>query len=89
MVKTKRRIASTKDSDLTYLLKLILYLIIGAQWLWLDHASSRLPIPVGLFLGLIFTSHEHFKIDRKIEYAVLAVAMLVGFWAQAGLNLSI
>jgi hypothetical protein len=35
-------------------------------------------LPIGLILGIIFSAHDHFRIDRKIEYAVLLVAALLG-----------
>jgi hypothetical protein len=47
-----------------------------------------IPLPVGFALGLVFSSHEHFQIDRKIEYAALVVAMLVGYFAPYGLYIS-
>lgn len=79
-----------KKSDSGYLLKIILYLILGSLWLKVsDGASWQIPIPIGLIIGLVFASHDHFKIDRKIEYAVLLVAALIGFWAPIGLYLSV
>ncbi len=92
MAKTKKR-ASNKSSaelDSVYLLKLVLYLIIGSQWLRFVYASgSQIPVPIGLLVGIFFASHDHFQIDRKIEYAVLLVAMLIGFWSQVGIFISI
>lgn len=87
MPKTKPQ---TAENDGLYLLKLVLYLIIGAQWLFLSWPAGRhLPLPVGVLIGGIFASHEHFRIDRKIEYAVLLVAMLVGYFAQVGVYISV
>lgn len=85
MAKTKTK-TMTKTSDSAYVLKLILYLIIGSQWVFIvdPGMTKQLPVPVGFVIGLLFASHEHFKIDRKIEYAVLMVAMLVGFWSNSG-----
>jgi len=85
------RIKSTngpkQEFDSTYLLKLIMYLILGALWVRINNAegTTQIPIPVGLGIGLIFARHEHFSIDRKIEYAVLLVAVFVGLWIQSGL----
>lgn len=87
----KRKTASKTTSKPTnldgiYLLKMVLYLVLGTQWLWLNSADgSRVPIPVGLLVGLMFAMHEHFRIDRKIEYAVLLIAMLVGYVATIGI----
>lgn len=84
MAKTK-----AKQSDSAYFLKLVLYLMLGTLWLKITHNETlQIPIPVGLIAGLVFTSHEHFQIDRKIEYAVLLVAMLVGFWIPFGIYIN-
>jgi hypothetical protein len=50
--------------------------------------TVSLPLPIGLVAGLFFTTHEHFQIDRKIEYAVLLIAMFVGYLAPFGLYVS-
>lgn len=81
----------SKQSDGPYFLKLVLYVIVGSQWLWIvsGDKSSQLPLPLGFIIGLIFASHDHFQIDRKIEYAVLLVAALVSFWAQLGVYINL
>lgn len=77
------------EMDRVYLLKLILYLIVGAQWLKIQTKGNvQIPIPVGALIGLIFAAHEHFQIDRKVEYAILVVAMFIGFWVPLGLVLT-
>jgi hypothetical protein len=78
------------QTDGAFLLKLVLYVILGSLWLKLHHNGSdfNIPLPVGLLVGLIFTSHEHFRIDRKIEYAVLVIAALLGLFAPYGLFVS-
>ncbi len=92
-VSSKRRLKRIKSQptelDSTFVFKIALYLILGSQWLFITSGdgSVQLPIPLGLLLGLLFARHEHFQIDRKIEYAVLLVAALVGFWAHIGLLL--
>jgi hypothetical protein len=79
----------TQDFDGVYLLKMLLYLLMGSLWIKFNHGGTvNIPIPIGLFVGLLFTGHEHFRIDRKIEYAVLLVAMLIGYFAPYGLYLS-
>lgn len=84
--KTKSRAKSQPaELDSVYVLKLVLYVIIGSQWLhFVSVSGNDLPIPLGLLIGLGFAAHDHFKIDRKVEYAVLIVATLVGYWAQVG-----
>jgi hypothetical protein len=86
----KRARPQKQELDSTYLLKLIMYLILGALWVRVANVAgtTQIPIPVGLVLGIIFASHEHFSIDRKIEYAVLLVAMFVGLWIQSGLYIT-
>ena len=89
MVKRKQK-SSAQELDSVYLLKLILYMILGSIWVKVTKNDvNQLPIPVGFVIGIIFTVHEHFKIDRKIEYAVLLVAMLIGFWAPFGLYIAV
>lgn len=74
------------ENDSGYLLKLVLYVILGSLWLKVSDGSTfQIPIPVGLIFGLILASHDHFKIDRKIEYAVLIISALIGFWAPIGI----
>jgi hypothetical protein len=83
---TKTKVTQRQTSDGAYLLKMVMYLIVGCQWLWFHPSGGQqIPLPVGLFIGLLFAMHEHFQIDRKIEYAVLLVATLAGFVAQIGL----
>ncbi|HYH75580.1 MAG TPA: hypothetical protein VD735_06525 [Candidatus Saccharimonadales bacterium] len=88
--KIKRQSAAPADTfDGVYLLKLVLYLLLGSLWVKIsDGGSINLPIPIGLMIGLFFTTHEHFRIDRKIEYAILVVAMLFGYFAPYGLYIN-
>jgi hypothetical protein len=92
MAKTKKtkKLQQSTELDSVFLLKTLLYMILGAQWLWFNTANgSRVPIPVGLLIGIVFAMHDHFQIDRKIEYAVLLVAMLVGFMANIGIAIAV
>lgn len=92
MVMVKRRNgsrgkAAKNELDGVYILKLVMYLIVGSQWVFFvdTELTKQIPLPVGLVIGGLFALHEHFQIDRKIEIAVLLVACLVGFWSQTGL----
>lgn len=89
MAKTKKK--TGVDSDGVFLLKLVLYVVLGSLWLKLqaDGSGVKIPLPVGLIVGLLFTSHEHFRIDRRVEYAVLVVAALLGLIAPYGLFISL
>jgi hypothetical protein len=89
---TSRKTTTPSEVDGVYILKLVLYVVLGSLWLKLGSNSNldtTFPLPLGLAVGLIFASHEHFRIDRKIEYAVLIVAALVGLMAPYGLFMAI
>lgn len=77
------------EKDSTFFLKLVIFLVLGAQWVYIMGSSWQLPLPVGLIIGLVFATHEHFQIDRKIEYAVLLASTLIGFWLPLGLEIQI
>lgn len=83
--------AKHKETDNGYFLKLVLYLIIGSQWVFITDAelTRQIPLPVGLLIGLVFAAHDHFQLDRKIEYALLLIATFIGFWSGIGINLSV
>ena len=82
---TKQRKKTTKpETDSAYFLKLLLYFILGLIWIKIN---GRPLVPIGLIIGLLFSTHEHFRIDRKIEYAVLLVATLLGL-SGAGIFLA-
>ena len=86
MAKSKSLKKTKNQNDAVYLLKLVMYLILGSLWIKANHNNTLvLPVPVGLLIGLIFSMHDHFRIDRKIEYAVLLISTLIGFWIPFGI----
>ncbi|MBL8122207.1 hypothetical protein JNM87_05680 [Candidatus Saccharibacteria bacterium] len=89
--KNKSTNAGSSQTDGGFILKVTLYVILGSLWLKVTKSGSnlQLPLPLGMALGILFTTHEHFKIDRKIEYAVLVVAALFGFVAPYGLFINL
>jgi hypothetical protein len=95
MVKTKslvksrssRAIAVNSEPDAIYILKLVLYLILGSQWLRITKGSLTVPLPIGLLLGLFFARSDRRAFDRKIAYAILLLSMFIGFWLPIGLEL--
>lgn len=89
--KQKKRSKKASQADGAYLLKLALYVILGSLWLKVTNTGGSLtiPVPIGLLIGIAFTRHEHFQIDRKIEYAVLVIAALFGYLAPYGLYISL
>jgi len=80
---TKKKKAAA-ESDSAYFLKIVLYIILGSMWLKfttpiLIGEFQLYGLPIGLVLGLIFASHDHFQVDRKIEYAILVITAIVSF----------
>ena len=88
MAKEPKEVTQNNESDSAFVLKLVMYLIIGSFWINIyTSALHRIPLPVGALVALLFVSHDHFKIDRKIEYAIILVAMFVGYWVPVGMTL--
>lgn len=88
MARTKKSATTEKDS--TYFLKIILYIVLAS--FWLKFASpiqfGNLAIhalPLGLVIGLLFASHDHFQVDRKIEFATLIVITVITYFVPAGI----
>ena len=75
MSKATKKGASIRETDDAYFLKLLIYFVLGV--IWIKH-NGYVVFPVGLILGLIIAQKDHFAIDRKIEYAVLLVACVIG-----------
>ncbi len=88
MAKAKKTRRSA-EPDGVYILKLLLYILLGSFWLKLSNDGSvAFGVPLGFIAGLIFASHERFRLDRKIEYAALLIAMLLGYLAPYGLYIN-
>lgn len=90
MAQKKNNKKQTKG-DAQYFLKILLYFIIGAVWV---RTSKDLVLgvngfPIGLLIGVIFASHDHFQIDRKIEYVTLLIAMVLSYIAPVGIVLAL
>ena len=87
MEKKQKRIRETDDA---YFLKLVLFMILGSMWLKVsDGQSWQIPLPLGLVFGILLARHDHFRIDRKVEYAVLLIAAFIGFWAPIGIYINL
>lgn len=82
---TPKKAVATDELDSVYLLKLVIYLIVGSFWVRLERGGNAIPIPLGFMIGILFTAHEKLRIDRKIEYALLLVAAFIAFWLPLGL----
>ena len=79
------------ESDSTYLLKLVVFVLLGTFWLkfatpvtWQGIPFSG--IPVGLLVGLLLVRRfEPLQIDRKIWYAILIVVTIICYFVPAGI----
>ncbi len=89
MAKAKQKSSKT-DVEGLYFLKLVLFLILGSFWIRIGNGSTwQIPVPIGLLVGLLLARNDRFKIDRKIEYAVLLIAMFIGFWTPMGMLIKV
>jgi ABC-type dipeptide/oligopeptide/nickel transport system permease component len=87
---TKKPTKKPSDANSGYLLKIVLYLMLGSIWIKVSNNNSwQIPVPIGLIIGLVYASHEHFKIDQKIEYAILLVSAFIAFWLPLGLYINL
>ncbi len=88
MTKTKKR--QVTELDRVYLLKIVIYLILGSFWIKISSQTTnwQVPIPVGFIAGIVLASRDKFQIDRKLEYAILLMAMFIGFWLPIGIKIS-
>ena len=82
--------SSPQENDSAYFLKLVLYVLLGSFWLRFANPIeigyvTLNGFPMGLLLGLLFASHDHFQIDRKIEYAILVLVTIITFFLPAGI----
>lgn len=81
---SRRKQKEPVERDSVYFLKLAIYAVLGLTWI---HFSEPLHlgnftlfgVPAGFVIGLIIASHDHFQVDRKIEYAILLLATVIGF----------
>lgn len=83
-IKTKK---SSKNNEAIYILKLVLYLILGSQWLRITKGSVTVPLPLGVILGLLLARTDRLSFDRKMAYAILLLSMFVGYWLPIGLEI--
>ena len=78
------------ELDSTYFLKIVVYILLGTFWLRLAdpvHVGGLTitAIPVGLLVALLFISHDHFVIDRKIEYPIVIMVTIVSYFLSSGI----
>lgn len=89
---TKKKQSEPAERDSVYFLKLVIYVILGTFWIKFSdpvHLGLLLlnGVPLGLLIGMIVASHDHFQVDRKLEYAVLLLMTIVSYFLPAGILL--
>jgi hypothetical protein len=93
MPKRKTKKSQPSETDATFLLKIFLYFLLGSLWVRFDVSGTSglqtIGVPVGLIMGLYFAHHEHFQIDRKLEYVILLISALLSYIAPIGFVLII
>lgn len=78
MARTTKK-APAREADNAYFLKILIYFILGTIWIKFYINDNGVPLlPIGLILGIFIAQHDHFAIDRKIEYAILLVSAVLG-----------
>ena len=82
----KKKAPKAAEPDSIYFLKIVLYFLLGCMW---ARVGEGVAIPVGLLIGLVFATHDHFRIDRKIEIAILLIATILSFISPIGFILQI
>lgn len=89
--RTRLKAEKVYESDSTYFLKLVIYVLMGTFWLKFAQplTISGIPfggIPLGLLVGLILVRQfEKHQSDRKIWYAILLVVTIITHFVPAGI----
>jgi len=79
------------ETDGTYFLKLVVFVLLGTLWLKFQQPLEWLGIPihgipVGMLVGLVFVKQfEKMQSDRKIWYAILVVVTIICYFVPAGI----
>lgn len=90
MAKKQTKKKKSGESDSAYFLKLVLFLVLSSLWLHITkNDGTEVPLPLGAVVALVFASHDHFQIDRKIEYALILAGMFIAFWLPVGIFISL
>lgn len=86
-----RTVERVFETDGTYFLKLVVFLLLGTLWLKFQQPIEwfGLPVhgvPVGLLVGLVLVRQfEKLQSDRKIWYAILLVVTVICYFVPAGI----
>ncbi len=79
------------ETDSTYFLKLVVFVLLGTFWVKFDPAFSWLgvyvaAIPVGMLIGFILVRQfEKHQADRKIWYAILLIVTIICYNMPSGI----
>lgn len=79
------------ESDSTYFLKLVVFVLLGTLWLKFNTPLTWIGIPfngipIGLLAGLLLVhTFEKYQSDRKIWYAILLVVTIICYFVPAGI----
>lgn len=79
------------ESDGTYFLKLVVFVLLGTLWLKFSQPITWMGIPMGgiplgMLVGLLLVSRfEKYQSDRKIWYATLLVVTIICYFVPAGI----
>lgn len=89
MAKPKQK-QPVQERDSAYFLKIVLYIVVASFWIKFPQPImlgdfTVYGFPLGLLVGLLFAAHDHFQIDRKIEYALLIIVTIITFYLPAGI----
>ena len=90
-VKRRRAYKRLVESDGQYLFKLVVVLLLGTIWLRFNSPMQWMgtlftAIPLGVFVGMILIHKlEKLQSDRKIWYAVLVIAGVIGNFLPTGI----
>ena len=85
---TKKTKKQPVEKDSVFFMKIIFFYLLGSMWVRLIGVGvdeATISIPLGFIIGIFFARHEHFAIDRKIEYVVLLIAMVLSFYLPVGI----
>ena len=90
-VVSRRGFEKVSETDGTYFLKLVIFLLLATLWLKFESPVEWLGVPInalplGIVLGLILVHLvEKYQFNRKIWYAVLLTVGIISYFVPAGI----
>lgn len=91
-ISQRTKITPKEESDTSYVLKLVVYLIVASFWLRLAQpldlgAFTFSGFPIGLCIGLLLVSRDPLPVDRKIGYALVIIITIVSAFLRVGITI--